>query len=207
MVLDRDLDGVEAVLPAEVDAVVRRDVVEVDDDLLDLARVDVHAADDEQVVDPAGDVVHPLGRSAALAGLLVERRDVAGPVADGGQALRGERREHELALLALGEDLAGVGVDDLGVEVVLPDVQPALDLGALDGDARADDLGEAVDVDGRHAQRRFDLLAHRVGERLGADDDRRDGQLADVDPARCRLLGEVQAVRRGTRERVALEVL
>ena len=51
-----------------------------------------------------------------------------------------------------GSTLPGHGIDDLGIEMVLPDVQPVLGLDALVGDARAHHLGEAVDVDGVHVE-------------------------------------------------------
>ena len=56
---------------------------------------------------------------------------VAGAVADHRHRLLGQRGEDQLALLAVGQHLAGHRVDDLGVEVVLPDVQPVLGLDAL----------------------------------------------------------------------------
>ena len=58
-------------------------------------------------------------------------RQVPGPVADDRHGLLGERGEDQLALLAVRQHLAGERVDDLRIEVVLPDVQPVLGLHAL----------------------------------------------------------------------------
>ena len=95
---------------------------------------------------------------------------VAGAVADHRHRLLGQRGEDQLALLAVGQHLAGDRVDDLRVEVVLPDVQPVLGLDALLRDARADHLGQPVDVDRVDAEDLLHLDAHLVGPRLGAED-------------------------------------
>ena len=107
--------------------------------LLDLAREDVHAADDEHVVAAAGDALHARKRTAACALAGDDPRDVPRPVADDRDALLGERREHDLAVLAVGHGLERLGVDDLDQEVVLEDVEPVL-VHALGGHARAHHL-------------------------------------------------------------------
>ena len=63
-----------------------------------------------------------------------------------------------------------IGIDHLGIEVVLPDVQTVLGLDALLGDPRPHHLGQAVDVDRVHVETLLDLGAHRLGPRLGAED-------------------------------------
>ena len=75
--------------------------------------------------------------------LAGQRRDVAGAVAQQRQRLLGQRREDELAVGAVRDGRAGLGVDDLDEEVVLLHVQAVARLGALGGDARADDLATA----------------------------------------------------------------
>ena len=69
-----------------------------------------------------------------------QARQVARAIADHRQRFLGERREHELALFALRQHLAGFRIDDLGIEVVLPDREPVLGLDAFLRDARPDDL-------------------------------------------------------------------
>ena len=76
--------------------------------LLDLRREHVDAADDQHVVGAAGDLLHAAHR-ARRAGQ--QAREVARAVADDRQRLLGERGEHQLALLAVGQHLAGLGID------------------------------------------------------------------------------------------------
>ena len=82
---------------------------------------------------------------------MAEHADVPGAVAQQGEGLLGDGGEHQLALLAVGEDLAALRVDDLGDEVVLVDVHARLGR-ALEGHAGAGQLGEAVDVIGLDAR-------------------------------------------------------
>ena len=77
--------------------------------------------------------------------------------------------EDQLALAAVGQDLAGVGVDDLGDEVVLTEVHAVL-LGALVGHAGAGKLGQAINIIGLDAQLALDVAAHLLRPGLGAED-------------------------------------
>ena len=73
--------------------------------------------------------------------------------------------EYELALAAFGKHLAGLGIDDLGVEVVLIDVHSGL-LPALESDTGAGGLCEAVDVISFDSEALLDALAHFLGPGL-----------------------------------------
>ena len=69
---------------------------------------EVDALDDEHVVDAAGDAVEPQAGAAAFALLPGENAgEVAGAEADDGDGLAVERREDDLALLAVRHRLAG----------------------------------------------------------------------------------------------------
>ena len=114
--------------------------------LLDLAREHVDAADDQHVVAAAGDALHTAERPPARARLGDDPRDVPRAVADDRDALLRERREHDLADLAVGHGLKRLGIDDLDEEVVLEHVQPVLVL-ALGRHSGSHDLGQTVDVD------------------------------------------------------------
>ena len=192
--LDRlaaDGDLVERLRALDHELVVRRDARLGEQDVLDLGRVEVDAADDQHVVAAAADRAHARERPPARAALAGQRGDVARAVAQERQRLLGQGREDELAVGAVLDALAGVGVDHLDEEVVLLDVQAVARLGALGGDARADDLRQAVDVQGDQAELGLEPLAHPLGPRLGAE--HADFQLELVagrsrphgDPERC----------------------
>ena len=108
--------------------------------------------------------------AAARALTVDEARDVTRAIAQHGEGLLRQRRQHALAALAGRDRLIGVGVDHLGVEVVVEDVQRAFALAALGGDAGPDDLREPVDVAGVDPPRRLQLLPHRLRPGLGAED-------------------------------------
>ncbi len=111
--------------PLDDELVVRRELRDREERPLDLAREDVDAADDQHVVGPSDDARHPGERAAAGAGLARERGEVAGAVAQQRQRLLRQRREDELADLAVRHRLARLRVDDLDEEVILVHVRAA----------------------------------------------------------------------------------
>ncbi len=143
--LDLDGERVQAAVAAEHALEVRRQLRRAQDELLDLGGEDVHPAHDHHVVGAAGDLLHPAHRPG---GAGQQPGEVAGAVADDRHRLLGQRGEDQLAERAVRQHLAGHRVDDLRVEVVLPDVQAVLGLHALVGHAGAHHLGQPVDVDG-----------------------------------------------------------
>src|SRR5262247_367287 len=165
--LDDHLERVEAAVATHLEHVVRRELRLPGDQLLDLRREDVHTADDEHVVTAAGDARHAPHRAS---GPWSEARQVPRAVADHRQRFLSERGEHELPGAAIGQDVAGRGVDDLRVEVILPDREAILGLDALLRNAGPDHLGQPVDVDRVEAHPLLDLLAHAFGPWLGAED-------------------------------------
>jgi hypothetical protein len=70
--------------------------------------------------------------------------------------LFGQAGEDEFAELTVGQGVSGLGGDDLGVEVVFPDVQAVLGFEAFLGHAGTDDLGDSVDVDGVDVEALFE---------------------------------------------------
>ena len=108
-------------------------------------------AHDQHVVGAAGDLLHAHQCPPAGASLPAKRGDVAGAVADDGQRLLGESVNTSSPLVPSGSRLARDGVDHLGEEMVLEDVQ-ALLVRALLRHAGADDLAEAVDVESHHPE-------------------------------------------------------
>src|SRR5690606_24310705 len=103
--------------------------------------------------------------ASARAGRGREPRDVARAVADHRKRLFGERGDDELAGMAFRDAAAGLGVDRLEKEVVLPAVKTVAGR-TFAGDARPHDLGKAVDVDRGEAEALLELLAHRLAPRL-----------------------------------------
>ena len=94
--------------------------------------------------------------------------DIARAVAQQRKRLFRDRREYQLTLCALGQDLAGVGVDDLGDEVVLVDVHPVL-RAAFIRNARPGKLRQAVNIERLDAEVLLDVLPHLFAPRLGAE--------------------------------------
>ena len=125
--------------------------------------------DDQHIVAAAARLAHLDVGAAARALFTAEHADIAGAVAQQREGFLGDRGEHQLALLALGQHFAGVGVDDLSDEVVLVDVHAGLRR-ALKADARARQLGQTVNIIRLNAQRVLDVLAHFLTPRLGAED-------------------------------------
>ena len=137
-----------AVAPVEVrdaDLVFAGKLGEEAEDFLDLLREDVDALDLHHVVAAPGDDVDAREPAAAGAGAGDDPREVVGAEADEGRPLLDEGGDDDFAGFAVGDVLAGRGVDDLEVEVVVPVVHARVEA-AVDADAGAVDLGEAVDV-------------------------------------------------------------
>src|SRR5262249_46141285 len=116
-----------------------------EDHLLDLRRKEIHAADDHHVVATrvdAGDAPEGSRRAGQQSG------EIARAVADDRQRLLAERGEDELPRLSVRARRSRVRVDDLGIEVILPDVRAVLGFETLTGDAWSDHLGQSVEVHG-----------------------------------------------------------
>ena len=134
---------------------------------LDLRWEHIDAPHDQHVVGAAGDALdapHGTGRAGQQPG------EIAGAVADHGLPPLGQCREHQVTELAVGQRLSRAGIDDLGVEVVLPQRGAVFGLDALLGHARSHHLRQPVDVDGVDAEARLDLSPELVGPRLSTED-------------------------------------
>jgi len=100
---------------------------------LDLGREHVDPAQDDHVVGPPRHLLHPPHARPRRA--RQQPRQVAGAVTDDRKRLLGERGEDELALFAVAKHAAGFGIDHLGIEMILPDMQAILGLDAFLPDA------------------------------------------------------------------------
>src|SRR6266850_2664769 len=142
--LYQDGQMVERPLPGNLERVMRAEPRLLEDQLLDLRREQVDAADNQHVVGASGDFLHA---AHGAGGAGQQARQVPGAIADDGQRFLGERGEYQLAFLAVGKRLAARRVHHLGIEVVFPDSEAVLRLDALLRHARSDHLGQAVEVD------------------------------------------------------------
>src|SRR5205814_8492984 len=91
---------------------------------------------------------------------------------------------------------AGGGAGGLGRQVAARDVETRLRL-ALAGDARADDLGEPVDVVRPAAERLLESRAHPLGPRLGAEHPVAEAEGLRVAALGGEALGDVEDEGRG----------
>ena len=157
--------------------------------------------DNQHVVGAGFDAVHHADGATALAALGVEAREVAGAVADHGRAEAVERREDELALFAVRQGVERFGVDDLGIVMVLEDVEAGrfgFAVRTRRGDTGSGDLGEAVDVMRYDAGKLGDLAAHLVRPRFGAEDAVPELRVAaEVDAGLLGDFNDVEEVARG----------
>ncbi|MCY1227338.1 hypothetical protein D9M72_396030 [compost metagenome] len=175
-------------------------------DFLDLRGEQVDAAQDDHVVTAAGDAAHAAVRRAGGAGQ--QAREVLGAVADDGQRFLGQRGEHQFAVFAVAQHLRGVErVNDLGTEVVLPDVAAVLGFHGFAGHAGTHDLGEPVDVAGLDVHGHFEFVAHFLGPRLGAQHGVLERGGGRVDALLHHRVGDGEQVGGGGQDRVGLEVL
>src|SRR5262249_58112703 len=90
--------------------------------------------------------------------------------------------------------------------MIVGDVEPGAGL-AFAGDARADDLGEPVDVERPKAEGTLERCADALRPRLGAEHTVADAELAGVTPLLGQRLGQMQRERRGGGDRRGPEIL
>ena len=172
--------------------------------LLDLRGKEVDAADDQHVIAAAHDLAH--APHAARRGRQ-QAREVPRAVADDRQGLLRQRGEDQFALAAVRQHFARVRIDDLGVEVILPDHRAVLGLHALTGHARAHHLAQAIDVHGLDAGAALDVAAHLLGPRFGAEDAHLHRHHRRVLALAAELLHDHLHVAGGDHDDVGLEVL
>ena len=90
--------------------------------------------------------------------------------------------------------------------MVLPDGRSPLGLRELLRDARADHLGEAVEIERLDAEAPLDLLAHRLAPGLGPEDPDAERAVSGVDPLALELVGDGQHVGGRAHDDVGLQV-
>ena len=99
-----------------------------------------------------------------------------------------------------------IGIDDLGIEMVFPDMRTVLGLDAFARHAWSDHFGQAVDVDRIDAQARLDLLAHFVGPGFGTEQAYAQTGAARLDVLARQFVGDGQRIRWRGQQHGGLEV-
>ena len=143
----------------------RCDLLNLDQGSLDLAREDVDAANDQHIVNTALEAGNARAGSAAYAGSVVDAGQVLGAVTDQRDAFLGQGSERKLAGYTVGHRHQRVGAQNLGIEMVLADVQALMEL-TVAGNARAHDFAQTVDVVSLDSQLALDFVAHLLGPGL-----------------------------------------
>ena len=154
--LDPDLKGIGVVDAVYQDLIVRR-VALIEQYRFDLAREDIDAANDHHIVGTSHRLVHADKGSAAGAFLARKYSDVAGTITNEREGFFIKRGKYQLTLAAFGKYFAGIGINDLGIEVVLVDVHTILltTFKCYAGTAR---FGQSVDIVRLDSQRFLDIM-------------------------------------------------
>ncbi len=198
--------GVQRALAVHLDLEVLSQFRYPQQSVLHLGREDIDAADDKHVVHPSRDAGDTNVGAAAGAGRIIVGCDVADAVPDHGQRLLLEHGDDQFSLLPGTELLSRLGVQDLDVREISPDVDAVL-LGAL-GEQRSGELRRSVDIVRLDAGDLLDAVAHLLRPGLRSQDGRPEpGVLVDVDPHLLRGLSKMQHVGGSAADRRDLEVL
>ena len=135
--LDLNLQIVQPAFAGQDELIVGGKAGDTQDQLLDLRREHIDAAHDHHVVRSARDFFHPPHRAC---GPRQKPGQISGAVADDRHRFLGERGKYDLAEGAVGQDGAGRGIDDLGIKMILPNMEAILGLDAFARDAQARSL-------------------------------------------------------------------
>ena len=100
-----------------------------------------------------------------------------------------------------------MGIDDLGIEMVLPDCQPVLGLETFLRDAGSHHFRQAVEVERVNPEPSLDFAPHALGPRLGAEETDAQAALSCVEPEAVELVHDRERIGWRRQEDVRLEVL
>ena len=195
---------VEMAVPRQHALVVGTQFRVLQDELFDLRRKHVDAAHDHHVVAAAGDFFHA---AHAARRARQQASEVTGAVADDGQRFLGQRGEDQLAQFTIGQQRASLRIDDLRVEVVLPDRRTILGFDAFARYTRPHHLTQTIDVDRLQARALLDRAAHVVGPGFGAEDAGPQRRRSRVHPLALHFVGDGQHVTGRDHDDVGPEIL
>ena len=152
----------------DTDLVLAGELRERSQDLLDLLREHVYALDLHHVVGTAHDGVDPRIFASARTFTRNDTGHVVRTETDERRALLDQRRNDDLAPLAVRHIFARLRIDDLQIDVIIPVVHAALIVTA-DTDAGSVDLREAIDIINLDAEFALDAVPHFFAPALGTD--------------------------------------
>lgn len=146
----------------------------------DLRRENINSAYDKHIIAPAANAADAPNGSAAGTGLRIQRSDIMRSIPDYGHGVFAEGCEDQFAFFSIGHRFAGLRVDDLGVKMILKDVEAILTM-AFNAHSGANDLRKAIYIIGPDVALRLDSSAHAFGPRLGSKYTSSKRQVFDVD--------------------------
>src|SRR3989304_8264142 len=130
----------------------------------------VYSADDQHIIAAPADPLHAQMGPPAFAGLGVENRYIPGTVAEQGESFLGNGREDELPFFPVGQDLASLGVNNLGNEMVLENMETLFGLNTLNAHPGPDHFAQPVNVDRLDVEFSLNLIPHFLGPGFGPED-------------------------------------
>ncbi|GAF26231.1 acyl-CoA synthetases (AMP-forming)/AMP-acid ligases II [Moorella thermoacetica Y72] len=201
-----DLQGIQGTLAVDDEEVVGFGPPHLQEDALHLGGEDIDPADDEHVVGTTGEAGYPRVGAAAGTGSGDQAGDIPGAVTDDRQGFLGEGGNHQFAPLARGQLLPGHRIDNFNQKVVGKDMETVFLL-ALNPHPGADNLAQAVDVDGADAQALLDLLAHAFRPGFGTEDPAAELYFLGFDPHLRHYFRDMQGIGRSTGQDGATIVL
>ena len=152
----------------------------------------------------AGDGPRSVPDNAGSAGQ--QASEVTGPVADDGHRFLRQGRKDELTLHAIRQNVTRVRINDLGIEMILPDDGSILRLDTFAGHAGAHDFGQTIDVGCLQTHSPLDFGPHPLRPGLRSEDADTQGTALRIQPLSQELLGNRQHVGRRHHDDVRLEV-
>src|SRR5699024_8525548 len=138
------------------------------DDLFELGREAVHAAQDDHVVIACSNAVQA---AHGTCGAWQNAGEIVGAVANNRQSFFGQGGDDKLTIFTIRKRLESFWVHDFWVEVVFPYGQAVFGLHTFLSFARAHDLREAVDIDVIKSESYFTYVAYVFRPCLGTEDD------------------------------------
>ena len=154
--LNLDFQTVLEVFTGDDEHIMRGDVLDVDENVLDLGREDVHALDDEHIIGTTHCFRHTGMGTAAGTWLIRDFRDVFCAVTQNGHTTAGQCGDNQLSDLVFAQTFAGIVVDDLRQEVIFGKVHTVAGF-TVTGNTRTAQFGHTVVIRDTDIEVRFDL--------------------------------------------------